>query len=108
MRRAHGERGTFVARQVARGLGGELFPAMLPLNDRALESSLAVVTLTQEAREKARRRVPGRPVLPFQPSLAARSPPPARRRHLGLPADAHRHRARAGHAAKRLDLWCAP
>ena len=31
MRRAHGERGTFVARQVARALGGDLLPALFPL-----------------------------------------------------------------------------
>lgn len=109
MRRAHGERGTFVARQVARGLGGELFPAMLPLNDRALESSLAVVTLTQEAREKARRRVPGRPVLALPMHFASPLDPlpsaPEARRHLGLPADALIVTAPGlGTAAKRLDL----
>src|SRR5438105_726197 len=34
MRRAHGEAGTFVGRQVARALGGDLLPALFPLNDR--------------------------------------------------------------------------
>jgi len=63
MRRAHGERGTFVARQVARGLGGELLPALFPLNDRVLEGSLAVVGLTEHVCGMAARRLPGRPVL---------------------------------------------
>ena len=44
MRRAHGETGTFVGRQVARALGGDLLPSLFPLNDRVLEGSLAVVS----------------------------------------------------------------
>ena len=36
MRRAYGETGTFVGRQVARALGGDLLPALFPLNDRML------------------------------------------------------------------------
>ena len=46
MRRAHGETGSFVGRQVARALGGDLLPSLFPLNDRVLEGSLAVVGLT--------------------------------------------------------------
>ena len=42
MRRSHGATGSFVARQVARALGGDLLPALFPLNDRLLERSLAV------------------------------------------------------------------
>jgi hypothetical protein len=41
MRRSHGERGAFVGRQVARALGGDLLPALFPLNDRALEAPRA-------------------------------------------------------------------
>src|SRR5258705_8888049 len=46
MRRAYGETGTFRARQGARDLGGDLLPALFPLNDRVLEGSLGVVTLS--------------------------------------------------------------
>ncbi|HSD28086.1 MAG TPA: glycosyltransferase, partial [Vicinamibacteria bacterium] len=91
MRRAHGETGSFVARQVARGLGGKLLPAMLPLNDRVLEASLAVVTLTREAAGRARRRISPRPVLALPMHFACPfDPAPSReeaRRDLGLPAD---------------------
>jgi glycosyltransferase involved in cell wall biosynthesis len=62
MRRAGGARGTFVARQVARGLGGDL-SALLPLNDRLLEGSLAVIALTGDVRSRVGRALPGRPVL---------------------------------------------
>lgn len=61
-RRAHGEMGTFVARQVARGLGGELLPALLTLNDRVLEASLGLVAFTEYVRARAAARLPGRPV----------------------------------------------
>jgi glycosyltransferase involved in cell wall biosynthesis len=92
MRRAHGERGTFVGRQVARALGGDLLPALYPLNDRILESSLAVVGLTQHVASRAGRRLGDRPVLhlPHHVSLPL-DPVPSReeaRRALGLPGDA--------------------
>ena len=61
-RRAHGERGTFVARQVARGLGGAVLPALLTLNDRVLEASLGLVAFTEYVRSRAAARLPGRPV----------------------------------------------
>jgi hypothetical protein len=57
MQRAYGEEGVFVARMVARGLGGDLLPACFPMNDRLLETSLGVVTLTEESRRLAARRV---------------------------------------------------
>jgi glycosyltransferase involved in cell wall biosynthesis len=63
MRRAYGETGTFVGRQVARALGGDLLPARFPLNERVLEASLAVVTLSAQTRARAAGKVPGRPVL---------------------------------------------
>lgn len=92
MRRAHGERGTFVGRQVARALGGALLPALFPLNDRVLESSLGVVSLTRAGALLAARRLPGRPVLRLPHHLAlALDPVPTReaaRAALGLPADA--------------------
>ena len=109
MRRAHGETGGFVGRQVARALGGELLPALFPLNDRVLEGSLAVVGLTEHVRSRAARRLPGRPVLhlPHHLSLPL-DPPPARddtRRALGLPADALLVTAPGlATSSKRLDL----
>lgn len=92
MRRAHGEAGTFVGRQVARGLGGELLPALYPLNDRLLQASLGVVALTRAVAERARLLLRDRPVLalPHHLSLPL-DPPPSReaaRRALGLPEDA--------------------
>jgi len=109
MRRAHGETGTFVGRQVARALGGEVFPALFPLNDRVLEESLAVVGLTGYVRSRAARRLPGRRVihLPHHLSLPF-DPLPARaeaRRRLRLPADALIVTAPGlASRAKRLDL----
>jgi glycosyltransferase involved in cell wall biosynthesis len=92
MRRAHGEAGTFVGRQVARALGGSMLPALFPVNDRLLEQSLGVVALTGFVSTRAARRLPGRPVLhlPHHLSLPLH-PLPSRseaRRALGLPEDA--------------------
>jgi glycosyltransferase involved in cell wall biosynthesis len=109
MRRAHGEAGSFVARQVAHGLGGEILPALFPLNDRVLEGSLAVVTLTAYIASRAARRLPGRPLLhlPHHLSLPLH-PLPSRaeaRRALGLPGDALLITAPGlATAAKRLDV----
>lgn len=92
MRRAHGPAGGFVARQVARGLGGELLPALFPLNDRLLEASLAVVALTRTVAQRLAARLPGRPVLHLPHHLALPfAPPPSRaeaRRALDLAPDA--------------------
>ncbi len=91
MRRAHGDDGTFVGRQVARALGGDLLPALFPLNDRLLERSLAVVALTEHVAARTRLRLGGRPVLHLRHHLALPSSPPSRaeaRRELGLPEDA--------------------
>jgi glycosyltransferase involved in cell wall biosynthesis len=92
MRRAHGERGTFVARQVARALGGDLLPALFPLSDRVLERSLAVVALTAAVTARVARRLPARPRLHLRHHLALPLDPlPSRaeaRGALGLPADA--------------------
>lgn len=109
MRRAHGEMGAFVGRQVARALGGELLPSVFPLNDRVLEGSLAVVGLTEHVRSRAARRLPGRPVLhlPHHLSLPLDPPPPRddARRALGLPPDALLVIAPGlATSSKRLDL----
>ncbi|HVQ28389.1 MAG TPA: glycosyltransferase family 4 protein [Vicinamibacteria bacterium] len=92
MRRAHGEAGSFVGRQVARALGGAILPALFPLNDRVLEQSLGVVALTRYVSERAARRLPGRPVLHLPHHLALPIDPlPTRaeaRQSLALPPDA--------------------
>lgn len=108
MRRAHGEVGTFVGRQVARDLGGDLLPALFPLNDRLLESSLAIVGLTEFVATRARLRLPGRPVLHLPHHLALPlDPVPSRaeaRHSLGLPEDAPLVTAPGlATASKRLD-----
>jgi glycosyltransferase involved in cell wall biosynthesis len=109
MRRAHGEAGTFVARQVARGLGGDMLPALFPLNDRVLETGLGVVGLTGHVASAAARRLPGRPVLhlPHHLSLPLDPLPSAAeaRRALGLPQDAVLLTAPGlATTAKRLDV----
>jgi glycosyltransferase involved in cell wall biosynthesis len=109
MRRAHGEAGTFVARQVARGRGGDILPALFPLNDRVLEGSLGVVGLTGYVASRAARRLPGRPVLhlPHHLSLPLDPLPSAEeaRRALGLPADGFLLTAPGlATTAKRLDV----
>jgi glycosyltransferase involved in cell wall biosynthesis len=109
MRRAYGENGTFVGRQVARALGGDLLPALYPLNDRVLEGSLGVVALSAQTAARVARRLPGRPRLhlPHHLSLPL-EPPPGRaesRAALGLPADAFLVTAPGlATASKRLDV----
>lgn len=93
MRRGYGERGTFVARQVARALGGSILPALFPLNDRILEASFGIVGLTRFIVEHAQSRLPGRPILhlPHHVAVAPSDPLPSRleaRRQLGLKEDA--------------------
>lgn len=92
MRRAHGETGTFVGRQVARALGGGVLPFLFPLSDRLLERSLAVVALTRQIADRAAGRLRERPVLHLPHHLALPfDPPPTReeaRRALGLPLEA--------------------
>jgi glycosyltransferase involved in cell wall biosynthesis len=61
-RRAHGTTGAFVARQVERGLGGEL-PSLLAMNDRVLDASLGLVAFTELVRARAAARLPGTTVV---------------------------------------------
>ena len=109
MRRAYGQTGTFVGRQVARALGGDVLPALFPLNERVLEGSLGVVALSAQTAARVAQRLPGRPRLhlPHHLSLPI-DPPPSReesRRDLGLPADAFVVTAPGlATAAKRLDV----
>jgi glycosyltransferase involved in cell wall biosynthesis len=109
MRRAHGETGTFVGRQIARALGGELLPALFPLSDRVLEGSLALVGLTRQVVAPAALRLRGRPVLhlPHHAALPFDELPSREeaRRALGLPAGAPIVTAPGlVTAAKRLDV----
>ena len=109
MRRAHGDKGTFVGRQVARALGGDVLPALFPLNDRILEGSLGIVGLTRFVASRAAARIPRRPVLHLPHHLALPFDPlPSReeaRRALGLAGDALIVTAPGlATAAKRLDV----
>jgi hypothetical protein len=61
-RRAHGDVGSFVARQMLAGLGGEL-ARLAPMNRRVLESSLGLVSFDAEIAARAAALLPGRPVL---------------------------------------------
>jgi hypothetical protein len=61
-RRAHGDVGTFVARQVLAGFGGAL-PRLAPLNLRVLEASLGLVGFDAAVARRAAALLPGRPVL---------------------------------------------
>lgn len=109
MRRAYGDTGTFVGRQVARALGGDLLPALYPLNDRVLEGSLGVVALSAQTAARVARRLPGRPRLHLPHHLfLPLEPPPGRaesRAALGLPASAFVVTAPGlATASKRLDV----
>jgi hypothetical protein len=90
-RRAHGTLGAFVARQVERGLGGEL-ASLLSMNERALEASLALVAFTGFVLSRASARLRGRPVghipLDFVGSLPGPVPRAAAREALGISATA--------------------
>ncbi len=91
MQRAFGEDGAFVARMVARGLGGDVLPALFPLNDRLLEGSLGIVALTEETRAGAGRRLGDARTLRLPLYLLAPvGVPSARdaRQELGLPESA--------------------
>ncbi len=82
MRGAYGEAGSFVGRQVARALGGELLPALFPLSEGMLRRSLAVVGLTSFVVARAKERLPERRPLLKLPH------------HLSLPLDPTREEAR--------------
>jgi hypothetical protein len=87
LRRAHGETGAFVARQVLSGRGGLLPPLLLPVNERVLESALAVVATSEAVRAAAAARLPSRPVLHLPLSFVGLAPLPERaaaRQGLGL------------------------
>jgi len=112
MRRSYGERGSFLGRQVLRGLGGSIWPSLLPLNDRLLERSLGLVGLTRWVTKRAAPRLRPRPVLHLPHHLALPLEPwPTRaeaRRALGLPQGALLVTAPGlASAAKRIDVALA-
>lgn len=74
-RRAHGETGDFVARQVVAGRAGDEILALLELNDRVLEASLAVCAFTAALRSRAAARLPGRPVVHLPLDFVGLHPP---------------------------------
>jgi hypothetical protein len=88
-RRAHGETGTFIARQMEIGRGSDVLGALLTLNDRVLEASLGLVAFTEYIRGRAAARLPGRPVVHVPLDFVGRREAlPGRaeaRRALGLP-----------------------
>ncbi len=92
VRREHGARGSLAGREIVRALGGRILPSVFPLNGRVLESSLAIVGLTELVASKSRAAVPDRPVLHLRHHLALPLDPlPSRaeaRARLGLPEDA--------------------
>lgn len=109
MRRAYGETGTFVGRQVSRALGGEMLPALYPLNDRVLDGALALVGLTAYVATRAEARLRQRPVLrlPHHLSLPLHPIPSAEeaRAALGLPEGARIVTAPGlATASKRLEV----
>jgi hypothetical protein len=105
-RRAHGELGTFVARQVELGLGGEVLTARLTLNDRVLEASLGLVAFTEYIRVRAAARLPGRPVTRLALDFVGRAEDlpgrEAARAALGVPVGAALVAALTSGAARAL------
>lgn len=89
MRYSHGAEGSFMARQVVRGIGGTLLPSLFAANDRLLERCLGVVALTRQTAARLARRRPGVPRLQLvQHGAVSLDPLPSvseARRSLGLP-----------------------
>jgi hypothetical protein len=69
-RRAHGDLGTFAARQVLAGLGGGL-TRLVPMNRRVLEASLGLVSFDAEVAARAAALLPARPVLELRAPASA-------------------------------------
>lgn len=94
MKRAYGERGAALGRQIAAALGSELLTSKFPLCERMIERSYGVLVLTRFMQRWLERRFGSIPVGKFigraphhyapAPPLAAATPAEARRA-LGLP-----------------------
>lgn len=97
MKRAYGERGAALGRQIAAALGSELLTSKFPLCERMVERSYGVLVLTRSMQSWLERRFGSMPVgkligrAPHHyappPPLPTGSPREARRR-LGLPEEA--------------------
>lgn len=96
MRRAYGERGAALGRQIAAALGSELLTSKFPLCERVVERSYGVLVLTRHMQRWLQQRFGSMPVGKFigkaphhyapAPALLAGSAAEARQR-LGLPAE---------------------
>jgi glycosyltransferase involved in cell wall biosynthesis len=73
-RRSHGELGSFVTRQVIRGLGGVLPDALLTMNDRVLDAGIGFVATSVAVHDRLAARCLDRPVIHLP--LAFQTPPP--------------------------------
>jgi len=69
-RRAHGDVGAFAARQVLAGLGGAL-TRLVPMNQRVLEASVALVSFDAAIAARAAALLPARPVLELRAPASA-------------------------------------
>jgi glycosyltransferase involved in cell wall biosynthesis len=97
MKRAYGERGAALGRQIAAALGSELLTSKFPLCERMVERSYGVLVLTRFMQRWLERRFGSIPVGKFigraphhyapAPPLPAKTPTAARR-ILGLPENA--------------------
>lgn len=94
MKRAYGERGAAIGRQIAAALGSELLTSKFPLCERLVERSYGVLVLTRYMQRWLERRFGAIPVGKFigrAPHHYSRPPPlpvstaPEARRLLGLP-----------------------
>jgi glycosyltransferase involved in cell wall biosynthesis len=91
MRQEHGEEGSFVARQIARGLGGEMLPAIYSLGETVLRANLAMVGLTRQVCGWAGNVMAPRPAYHLRHHLWLPPHPPSlaeARQRLGLAKDA--------------------
>ncbi len=97
MKRAYGERGAALGRQIAAALGSELLISKFPLCERVVERSYGVLVLTRFMQRWLERRFGSMPVGKFigkaphhyaPPPPLPTSDPAEARRILGLPHDA--------------------
>jgi len=97
MKRAYGQRGAALGRQIAAALGSELLTSKFPLCERMVERSYGVLVLTRFMQRWLERRFGSMPVGKFigraphhyaPPPPLPVSTPAAARRHLGLPENA--------------------
>jgi glycosyltransferase involved in cell wall biosynthesis len=91
MRQSYRDVGEFVGRQMAAALGSEAWAVRYPLNERLLDRSLAIVTLSRMTAQRAQRACPAHSILHLPLHLAPPVVQPTRaeaRRTLGIPEKA--------------------